>query len=245
MSMSNVQRDAARYDFIADFYLDAVGVEAGDSTAAALLDLLGDVGGMRVLDLACGHGRVARALARRGARVVGVDISNVLLGRARTAEAEEPVGISYVNADVTSGPALAAGTFDGVACNHGLADIDDLDGALSTVAHVLRPGGRFVFSLLHPCFPGWDEAAPSSWPPAAGYYSEGWWLATNPGIRGKVGSSHRMLSTYLNSLTRHRLAIEEAAEPEPGASLRARELAARPGAGPLPMFFVARCRRLP
>ncbi len=199
---------------------------------------------MRVLDLACGQGRIARELARRGARAVGADISDVLLDRARAAELEEPLGIAYVNEDVTSDRALAAERFDAVACSHGLADIDDLDGALATVERVLRPGGRFVFSILHPCFPGWDEDTPSSWPHAAGYDADGWWLARNPGIRGKVGSSHRPLSTYVNALVRRRLTIEEVAEPPPGPTQRARQLAAQPDAGPLPTFLVVRCRRL-
>ena len=81
-----------------------------------------------------------------------------------------------------------------------LTDIDDLGGLLANVARLLRSGGWFVFSLLHPCFPGWDSDAPSSWPPDQGYYQEGWWLASNTGYRGQVGSSHRMISTYLNSL---------------------------------------------
>jgi len=240
-----MQREAARYDLIRDFYLDVVGMEVGrEPTAAALLDLLGDVRGMRVLDVACGHGRIARELARRGARVAGVDISEVLLDRARATEIGDPLGITYLNVDATSGRALAGETFDGIACNHGLADIDDLDGAVATVARVLRPGGRFVFSILHPCFPGWDEDAPSSWPPGDGYYAEGWWLARNPGIRGKVGSNHRTLSTYLNTLVRHHLTIDEVAEPAPTPRMRARQLAAQPDAGPPPMFLVVRCRRV-
>lgn len=244
--MSSMQRETARYDLISDFYLDVVGreVERRDSVAASLLGLLGDVQGMRVLDLACGHGRIARELARRGARVAGVDISDVLLALARAAELEEPLGITYLKVNATSRRALAGETFDAVACNHGLADIDDLDAALATVARVLRPGGGFVCSVLHPCFPGWDEDAPSSWPHREGYYAEGWWLAANPGIRGKVGSNHRTLSTYFNSLVRHHLTIEEVAEPAPGPKMRARQLAAQPHAGPLPMFLVVRCRRL-
>jgi SAM-dependent methyltransferase len=131
--------------------------------------------------------------------------------------------------------------FHRIVCNHGLADIDDLDGTLATVARVLRPGGRFVFSILHPCFPGWDDDAPSSWPRGDGYYAEG--LVARPESRhpGKVGSNHRMFSTYLNSAVHHHLTIEEVAEPAPGPNLRARQLAAQPGAGPVPMFLVVRC----
>jgi 2-polyprenyl-3-methyl-5-hydroxy-6-metoxy-1,4-benzoquinol methylase len=239
-----MQREGARYDLIGDFYLDVVGMEAGDSTAATLLDLLGDVQGRRVLDLACGHGRISRELARRGGQVVGVDISDVLMDRAQAAETEEPLGIKYLKGDVTSGRTLVGEMFDMVTCNHGLADIDDLEGALATIARVLRSGGRFVFSILHPCFPGWDESAPSSWPRAGGYYAEGWWLAQNPGIRGKVGSNHRTLSTYLNAVLSHRMTVEAVAEPTPGPHLRARQAEAQPGAGPLPMFLVVRSRRL-
>ena len=241
--MSSMQRAAARYDLIKDFYLGVVGMEARDPVAATLVGILGDVRGLRVLDLACGHGPIARQLARSGARVTGVDISEVLLELAQAAEIEEPLGIAYLRLDATSNEALAGEVFDAVTCHHGLADIDDLDGAIATVARVLRPGGRFVFSILHPCFPGWSEDTPSSWPRGGGYSAEGWWLARNPRIRGKVGSNHRMISTYLNSLVRNQLMIEEVSEPEPWTKLRARQLAAQPDAGPLPMFLVVCCRK--
>jgi 2-polyprenyl-3-methyl-5-hydroxy-6-metoxy-1,4-benzoquinol methylase len=64
----------ARYDAVAEFYID--GFDSIDDPASlALLELLGPVAGLRVLDVACGHGRVTRALARRGASVVGIDLS--------------------------------------------------------------------------------------------------------------------------------------------------------------------------
>jgi len=229
----------ARYDQTADFYEAATGQDVTDPAAMALLDLLGDVTGTRVLDLACGHGRVARELARRGAQVTGGDVSAELLARAEAAEVDEPLGVLYTHADATDPTALAGQLFDMVSCNYGLSDIDDLDAALATVARVLRPGGIFVFSILHPCFPGWDEDAPSAWPPGGGYYQEGWWLADNSGFRGKVGSNFRMLSTYLNTLLRHGLAIEQIAEPEPPAGWAAR----RPGAEPAPFALVVRSRR--
>ena len=239
----STQQGPARYDPITDFYLGVVGTGASDPSTAALLALLGEVRGERVLDIACGHGRITRELARRGGQLTGVDISRNLLDIARAAEAAEPLSITYLQQDITSGGALVGESFDVVACSQGLADIDDLDGALRTVSRVLRPGGRFAFSILHPCFPGWDETAPSSWPRADGYHAEGWWLASNPGIRGKVGANHRMLSTYLNALARHHLGVEQAAEPRPGAKDLARQRAAQPGAGPLPMFLVVACRK--
>jgi 2-polyprenyl-3-methyl-5-hydroxy-6-metoxy-1,4-benzoquinol methylase len=237
------QQKPARYDLITDFYLGVVGTDASDPAAATLLGLLGDVRGERVLDIACGHGRITRELARRGGRVTGVDISGNMLGIARAAEACEALSITYLQLDVTSAGALAGESFGVVSCSQGLADIDDLGSALRTVSRVLRPGGKFAFSILHPCFPGWDETAPSSWPHAGGYHAEGWWLARNPGIRGKVGANHRMLSTYLTALARHHLVVERAAEPRPGTRALARQHAAQPGAGPLPMYLVVACRK--
>jgi len=232
---------AARYDDIAEFYEQRSGGTVSDPATAALLDLAGDVSGLRLLEVACGQGRVARELARRGATLTGLDISAALLAQARAYEAAEPLGIGYLHADVTAPGALEGLVFDGVVCNYGLSDIDDLDGVLANVARWLRPGGAFVFSLLHPCFPGWGSDAPSSWPPGQGYYQEGWWLASNTGYRGRVGSSHRMISTYLNSLTRHGLALDRAVEPPAGASMRQRR---PPGAAPVPFYFVARAVRL-
>jgi SAM-dependent methyltransferase len=230
----------ARYDQIADFYEQRSGKTVSDPGTAALLDLAGDVSGLRVLEVACGQGRVARELARRGAAVTGLDISAELLAKARAYQAAEPLGISYLQADATASGLLKGRVFDIVVCNYGLTDIDDLIGLLVNVARLLRQGGAFVFSLLHPCFPGWDSDAPSSWPPGEGYYQEGWWLASNTGYRGKVGSSHRMISTYLNSLTRYGLLLDRVVEPPPSADMQARRPA---GAAPVPFYLAARSLR--
>ena len=228
----------SRYDGIADFYDSKVGDDVGDAATAALLELAGEVRGLQVLDLACGQGRVARALARHGARVVGADLAAALLEKGRAAEDDGPLGIEYLHADVTAPDALTGRVFDGVVSNFALSDIADVDGALATVARVLRPGGWFVFSILHPCFPGWGADAPSSWPPGRGYHAEGWWLADNPGFRGKVGSHHRMLSTYLNVLVDNGLALDRVLEPEPGPEWQTRA----PTADPVPVYLVVRAR---
>src|SRR5688500_7813349 len=104
---------SARYDAIADSYGSgtddlsspaAIAHGSGPAdpsppAALALLALLGPAAGERVLDLACGHGVVARELARRGADVVGIDLSAGLLDRARTIEAASSLGIRYELAD--------------------------------------------------------------------------------------------------------------------------------------------------
>jgi 2-polyprenyl-3-methyl-5-hydroxy-6-metoxy-1,4-benzoquinol methylase len=109
---------------------------------------------LRVLDVACGHGRITRELARRGAEVTGIDISGSLISKARETERDEPLGIRYIHADVTTQAALGDGEFHAAACNFGLSDIDDLDAAITAIGSALRPDGYFTFSMLHPCFAG-------------------------------------------------------------------------------------------
>jgi SAM-dependent methyltransferase len=205
----------ARYDAVADFYV--TGFDAiGDPASRALLDLLGDVAGRRVLDVACGHGRITRELARRGADVTGIDISGKLIARAREIERDERLGIGYIHADVSAPGALSGGGFDLVSCNFGLSDIDDLAGAIAAIGGALRPRGTFVFSVLHPCFGGGQEIS-GSWPTAGSYYGEGRWTAPEPrsALRRLVGANHRMLSTYLSTLRRHGLWLDRIAEPLP------------------------------
>jgi 2-polyprenyl-3-methyl-5-hydroxy-6-metoxy-1,4-benzoquinol methylase len=85
---------SARYDPVAASYSAGWGDECTDPATAALLALAGRVRGLQVLDVACGHGRVSRVLASRGAAVTGVDISTELLDRAREQERRDPLGIS-------------------------------------------------------------------------------------------------------------------------------------------------------
>lgn len=204
----------ARYDAVADFYVAGFD-STDDGVSQALLGLLGPVTGLRVLDVACGHGRLTRELARRGATVAGVDLSGRLIERAQQAEHNEPLGIHYVHADVTAA-SLGGASFDAVTCSFGLSDIDDLAGAVAAVSHALQPGGRFVFSILHPCFPGGKDIS-GSWPPTSRYYDEQRWAAQDAlsTLRRQVGANHRMLSTYLNTLRAHDLWLDQLAEPWP------------------------------
>jgi SAM-dependent methyltransferase len=226
----------ARYDAVADFYIQ--GFEStDDSVSLALLDLLGPISGLRVLDVACGHGRMTRELARRGAHAAGVDISVNLITKARQIEQAEPLGIRYVHADVTAPGSLAGEKFDAVTCSFGLSDIDDLEAAVAFISDCLQPGGPFVFSILHPCFAG-GEGISASWPAAGSYYDEGHWTApeAKSALRRQVGASHRMLSTYLTVLRRHGLWLDQVAEPLPDPGWDPAQDADRK-----PLFLVARC----
>jgi SAM-dependent methyltransferase len=224
--------DVAAYDPIADWYDAWVGDDPGLMSGRSSALVPERLDGQRVLDAACGQGRVARGLARRSAAVVGVDLSARLVARARAAEAAAPLGVDYRVGDLGAPDGWWDGVpFDGAVCALALMDVADLDAVLAGVARVLRPGGWFVASLVHPCFPGSATGLPS-WPPDRGYAAEGWWTSAdhNPdGARIRVGSYHRTLATYLNSLADAGLPLARAEEP----------------ADPVPTYLVLACRRAP
>jgi SAM-dependent methyltransferase len=118
----------------------------------AQLELCGEVRGMSVLDVGCGNGYFARAMARRGARVTGVDISPRMIEHANQQESAEPLGIEYHVLDAAVLPAgFAPQSFDMATSCLALQDMPSVDRVLSGVHALLRPGGRFVASIAHPC----------------------------------------------------------------------------------------------
>jgi 2-polyprenyl-3-methyl-5-hydroxy-6-metoxy-1,4-benzoquinol methylase len=108
-----------------------------------------------VADLACGNGLLARALAGQGARVLACDFSTEFLECARARSLEYGDRIEYRLMDLADPEQLASlGTeqFDAAVCNMALMDMASITPLLGAVARALRPSGRFVFSILHPCF---------------------------------------------------------------------------------------------
>lgn len=114
--------------------------------------MLGDVGGLRVLEVACGNGYLARRMARRGAHVTAVDGSEGMISCARERERQAPSGVEYLVGDAADLSGLADGSFGAVVANMALMGISDAGGALLEAARVLEDGGRLVSSMIHPCF---------------------------------------------------------------------------------------------
>jgi SAM-dependent methyltransferase len=101
--------------------------------------------GGQTLEIGCGEGRVARDLAARKHRVIGIDSSPTLIRYARETD---PSG-RYELADATSLP-FADASFDLVVAYNSLMDIADMPRAVREAARVLQPGGRFCVSVTHP-----------------------------------------------------------------------------------------------
>jgi 2-polyprenyl-3-methyl-5-hydroxy-6-metoxy-1,4-benzoquinol methylase len=119
----------------------------------ATLNLLALSAGESLLEIACGNGAFARKMAQFGIHVVACDFSANLLERARERTSDHH--IEYILIDVTKEDqllALGEQRFDAAVCNMALMDIPTIDPLFSALSHLLKPGGRFVFSVQHPCF---------------------------------------------------------------------------------------------
>lgn len=113
--------------------------------------------GEHVLDAACGNGLYALRLAEMGATVVGFDFSSGLIARARERTAQYHGRVSFHILDATDLAALLTlgeRSFDAAVCNMALFDMSDIAPLAEGLSRLLRPGGRFIFSTMHPCFNG-------------------------------------------------------------------------------------------
>lgn len=193
----------------------------------ALLRVVGDCRGLRVLDLGCGNGYLSRRLAQSGARVTGIDSSPGMIRNAKARDPKNSLKIRYLVADANDLRGVRNGSLDLVFANMSLMDIEDGEGAIAEVGRVLRRGGRLVASISHPCF---DIEANSGWvmekvtlePPKV--YRKvrayrGVFVEEVPWNVGKerryTRSYHRPLSWYARALFSHGMAITALEEPEP------------------------------
>lgn len=110
--------------------------------------IVGDWHGVTVLDLGCGGGFMSEALARRGARVIGIDPVDEVLVAARHHAAAEGLAIDYRVAGGESIP-LPDASVECVVCVDVLEHVADLDRVLDEIARVLKPGGCFLFDTIN------------------------------------------------------------------------------------------------
>lgn len=185
----------------------------------SFLQLLGEAGGRRILDLGCGAGQLAFHLAQAGAEeVIAIDASERMLQVAREQWAHRSISYRRVTMeDAEFGPAA----FDLVVSSLALHYVADYGRLVRRIAHWLRPSGLLVYSTEHPIFTaraeadGWiagNERAHTAWA-VDDYAEEGtrehlWFV---PGVR----RYHRTLATLINGLIDAGLTIERVVEPAP------------------------------
>ncbi len=112
--------------------------------------LLGEVAGRRVLEVGCGSAPCGRWLQAAGARAVSFDLSGGMLEHGSRANARTGIDVPLVQADAADLP-FRDGSFDLACSAYGAVPfVADSARVMREVARVLRPGGRWVFSVTHP-----------------------------------------------------------------------------------------------
>ncbi|MEI5682451.1 MULTISPECIES: class I SAM-dependent methyltransferase [unclassified Mesorhizobium] len=189
--------------------------------------MLPDLSGKRVVDLGCGFGWFARWARERGAaHVLGLDLSENMIARAR-ADTAEP-NIEYAIADLEK-LELPGASFDFAYSSLAFHYIEDFGRLVQTVHRALVAGAHFVFTIEHPIFmtpthPGWslDADGNRTWP-VNRYAIEGPretdWFAKG------VIKQHRTIGTTLNTLIGAGFTIRHVEEWSPTAQ----QFAANPG----------------
>jgi len=108
--------------------------------------------GQYILDVACGNGQFARKMASLGAKVTAVDFAEKFIRIARSKSSPE---IDYRMIDASSEAdlnKLSDMTFDSIVCTMALMDMENIDTLIGRLPKILKKRGKFVFSVLHPCF---------------------------------------------------------------------------------------------
>jgi 2-polyprenyl-3-methyl-5-hydroxy-6-metoxy-1,4-benzoquinol methylase len=193
-----------------------------------LMRMLGDLTSRTVLDAGCGNGYFSRMCAQAGAQVTGVEPAAALYAFAVSSEREHPLGIRYVQADLCRLPgkypaADLGGPFDAVVASMVVPAVPDWTGAMRACVNQLRPGGRFVFSVNHPCF----EQLASTWR-RHGEYRLSEYLDDYEISLPYATDFHRPLSVYLNELIGLGCRIAEVAEPALGPEAAAADAVTYP-----------------
>jgi ubiquinone/menaquinone biosynthesis C-methylase UbiE len=117
----------------------------------AFFSMLPNVEGLSGLDIGCGEGYNTRLMAKRGARMTAIDISEVFISHCKELEEKEPLNINYHVASAVELP-FADSTFDFATGLMSFMDIPETDRVIAEAYRVLKPGGFLQFSITHPCF---------------------------------------------------------------------------------------------
>jgi SAM-dependent methyltransferase len=210
--MSAIPSTRQVYDAHAQSWTRTGRVILSDFTARpAVLEELGDLQGAHVLDLGCGEGYVARLVADAGAASVhGIDTSPEMIVKAWAATPREsPCAFSFVADDATVSNALPRERFDRIMAVFliNYMSCERMRNTLEIARTHLAPGGRFVFTVPHPCFPFMRTPAPPFYfePGPHDYFSgvdvqfEGH-IWRRDGVSVPVRCVHKTLTDYFDAI---------------------------------------------
>ncbi len=220
---------AARYDEIVQ---EDGGLLASSMINPAIFSLLGHVRGRSIIDVCCGQGYLSRALARAGARTVGIDISAEMLALATKRNAAADVPSEYIRADITQ-PLPLTRHFDTAVCTLAIEDIRNYHAAIQNISAVLLDNAQFIISFVHPVrfhirFPNDDYFETETRRPRYALAQEGI----------NVYYWHRSLEDYARALSAAHFVIREIREPRPSPSAIMQHAVELAGRDKQPSFIV-------
>lgn len=245
---ARVRRTSRSWDAVAGWYAGWTGSEGSRHHKALAIPLAMELLALRdgesLIDLGCGPGVMAPPATRAGARFTGIDLSPRLIAAARRNHGR--LGTFHVG-DVTrlaALPSIRPRGFDAALFLLSIQDIDPLEQAIASAALLLKPGGRLVTIMLHPCFRvprqsgwGWDEQRRLQYRRLDSYMSR---LAVPmqpyPGGTGTTRSYHRPLGAYIEALGNARLAVTAMREVT-GLEAASATRAERRAAAEFPLFL--------
>ncbi len=210
--------------------------------------------GLKVLEIGCGEGFIARVLSHAGASVTACDISPELIEIGK----QKGGGIDYRVSKAEDLSWVAPHSYDAVLAVLTLQNMERIEEVFAGVAKALKKGGRFIFVLNHPAFRipkatswGYDEKEKIQYRRADAYLSaRRETIDMHPGQKGKKSvtySFHRSLQDYMKALRSADLAIVRLEEwishraSEPGPRAKAENTARKE----FPLFLMVECGVIP
>ena len=270
------QPPATHWGEVAEWYDQLVGEEGSEYHREVVLPgalrLLGAKAGDHVVDIACGQGVLCRTLARQGVLTTGIDAAQDLIRHAkdRNAQLMKSTGTNppaspppthcplptYHTADVRDLPFLRDDEYTAAACLLAMQNLNPISPVCATVARVLKPMGRFVIVMMHPCFRGakesswgWDEKAKVQYRRVDRYLlPRKVPIITHPGInKDYTWTFHKPIESYVKSLRNAGLLVDALEEwPSHKTSTSGpRAPAENVARKEIPMFLALRAVKIP
>jgi len=225
----------------------------------AFFKMLPDIKNLNGLDIGCGEGYNTRIAAKKGAKIIAFDISEVFIASAKESERQEPLEIEYRVASAIDLP-FPDNYFDFAIATMSLMDISNTEKALTEAFRVIKPKGFFQFSITHPCFTisnlGWvtnDEGTRTGLI-VSDYFKqsdgeiEEWIFGAAPKDmtdkmrKFRIPRFNMILSDWLNLLIRKGFVLEEFCEPYPDDEVLKKYPREYDGTI-IPYFLIIRCRK--
>jgi SAM-dependent methyltransferase len=177
--------------------------------------LLGGVDGKRVLEVGAGAAQCSRWLVGQGAHPIGIDLSASQLAHARTLDARTGIATTLVQADAQRLP-FANASFDLACSAYGAVPfVADSAAVMREVARVLKPGGRWVFSVTHPirwCFP--DDPGPRGLVAQTSYFDRRAYVEQDEHGVATYVEHHRTIGDRIREIVAAGLVLDDLVEPE-------------------------------